>query len=72
MWWAILKEAAANWSRHKDTRQEAALAYYSGFSLGPIIVIAIAVGGLLFGHDAVTAQVVVKQGNARRNRSEGH
>jgi membrane protein len=28
------------------------------FSLGPIIVIAIAVAGLLFGHDAVTAQVM--------------
>jgi membrane protein len=36
----------------------AALAYYSVFSLGPIIVIAIAVAGLLFGHDAVTAQVL--------------
>ena len=28
------------------------------FSLGPIIVIAIAVAGLLFGHDAVTSQVM--------------
>lgn len=58
MWWTILKEAAANWSSHKDARQGAALAYYSVFSLGPVIVIAIAVAGLLFGHDAVTAQVM--------------
>ena len=36
----------------------ATLAYYSVFSLGPIIVIVIAVAGLLFGHDAVTAQVM--------------
>ena len=58
MWWTVAKEAATNWSSHKDARQGAALAYYSVFSLGPIIVIAIAVAGLLFGHDAVTAQVM--------------
>jgi membrane protein len=58
MWWTVVKEAATNWSGHKDARQGAALAYYSVFSLGPIIVIAIAVAGLLFGHDAVTAQVM--------------
>jgi uncharacterized BrkB/YihY/UPF0761 family membrane protein len=46
MWWTVAKEAATNWSGHKDARQGAALAYYSVFSLGPIIVIAIAVAGL--------------------------
>src|SRR5215208_7186887 len=58
MWWTAVKEAATNWSSHKDARQGAALAYYSVFSLGPIIVIAIATAGLLFGHDAVTSQVM--------------
>ena len=43
--WLIATEAAASWSNHKDSRQGAALAYYSVFSLGPIIVIAIAVAG---------------------------
>jgi membrane protein len=57
MWWTVTKEAAANWSGHKDARQGAALAYYSVFSLGPIIVIAIAIAGLFFGHEAVTSQV---------------
>jgi membrane protein len=57
MWWIVAKEALANWSSHKDARQGAALAYYSVFSLGPIIVIAIAVAGLFFGHDAVRSQV---------------
>ena len=56
--WTVVKEAATNWSGHKDARQGAALAYYSVFSLGPIIVIVIAVAGLFFGHDAVTAQVM--------------
>ena len=58
MWWTVVKEAATNWSSHKDARQGAALAYYSVFSLGPIIVIAIAVAGMLFGRDAVTSQVM--------------
>jgi membrane protein len=57
MWWTVAKEAATNWSGHKDARQGAALAYYSVFSLGPIIVIAIAVAGLFFGNEAVTSQV---------------
>src|ERR1700692_4473021 len=57
MLWKVLKEAAVNWSDHKDSRQGAALAYYSVFSLGPIIVIAIAVAGFVFGREAVGGQV---------------
>ena len=57
MLWLVAKEAAENWSNHKDSRQGAALAYYSVFSLGPIIVIAIAVAGFFFGRQAVSGQV---------------
>src|SRR5436309_8315520 len=57
MWWTVAKEAATGWSQHKDARQGAALAYYSVFSLGPIIVIAIAIAGFFFGHDEVSGQV---------------
>jgi membrane protein len=57
MLWSVVKEAAGNWSSHKDSRQGAALAYYSVFSLGPIIVIAIAVAGFFFGGEAVSGQV---------------
>jgi membrane protein len=57
MLWTIAKEAAGNWAAHKDSRQGAALAYYSVFSLGPIILIAIAVAGFFFGKDAVSGQV---------------
>src|SRR6195256_3938481 len=57
MLWSVVKEAAGNWSSHRDSRQGAALAYYSVFSLGPIIVIAIAVAGFFFGREAVSGQV---------------
>jgi membrane protein len=55
--WLIIKQAALNWSRHSDARQGAALAYYSVFSIGPVIVIAIAVAGLAFGREAVNGEV---------------
>jgi membrane protein len=56
-WWSPLQETVSRWSEHKDARLGAALAYYSIFSLGPLIVIAIAIAGLLFGGEAVQAQV---------------
>jgi membrane protein len=56
-WWVPLQETAGRWSEHKDARLGAALAYYSIFSLGPLIVIAIAIAGLAFGAEAVQAQV---------------
>jgi len=51
--WSLLKEAALSWSNHKDSRLGAALAYYSIFSIGPLIVIVIAVAGLAFDTNAV-------------------
>ena len=57
MLWTVAKEAAENWSSHKDSRQGAALAYYSVFSLGPLIVIAIAIAGFVFGREAVSGQI---------------
>ncbi len=56
-WWSPLQETGNRWLEHKDARLGAALAYYSIFSLGPLIVIAIAVAGLVFGDEAVQAQV---------------
>jgi membrane protein len=56
-WWSPLRETASQWSEHKDARLGAALAYYSIFSLGPLIVIAIAIAGLVFGGEAVQGQV---------------
>ena len=55
--WQLIKEAGSNWVAHKDARLGAALAYYSIFSIGPLIVIAIAVAGLIFGQDAVRGEV---------------
>jgi membrane protein len=55
--WNLLKETFSNWSKHKDARLGAALAYYSIFSLGPLIIIAIAIAGVFFGQDVVRGEV---------------
>jgi membrane protein len=56
-WWALIKETAASWVKHKDAQQGAALAYYSIFSLGPLMIIAIAIAGLVLGQEAVRGEV---------------
>jgi membrane protein len=55
--WSLLKDTAASWSNHKAARLGAALAYYSIFSLGPLLVIAVAVAGLTFREEAVRGEV---------------
>ena len=56
-WWTPLRETVSRWLEHKDARLGAALAYYSVFSIGPLILIAIAIAGLVFGAEAVRGQV---------------
>ena len=55
--WSTLREAAAQWVAHKDARMGAALSYYSVFSIGPLILIAVAIAGLVFGREAVQGEV---------------
>jgi membrane protein len=55
--WTLLKETGVSWSDHKDARLGAALAYYSIFSIGPLILIAIAIAGFFFGDEAVRGEV---------------
>jgi len=57
-WLTPLRETVSKWSEHKDARLGAALAYYSVFSLGPLILIAISIAGLVFGAEAVQGQVL--------------
>jgi membrane protein len=55
--WMLLRETASRWSAHKASMLGAALAYYSVFSLGPLMVIAIAIAGFVFGDDAARGEV---------------
>jgi membrane protein len=51
-WWRLVKEAIGGWSQDRATGMAAALAYYSIFSLAPLLLIIIWVAGLVFGADA--------------------
>ena len=51
--WNVIKTAGNDWLRHHDARLGAALAYYSVFSLGPLLLIVVSIAGVFFGADAV-------------------
>ena len=56
--WGLVKRAAVKWNRDDCLTLGAALAYYTVFSLAPILVIAIAVAGALFGQEAAQGEIV--------------
>jgi membrane protein len=55
--WPLVRDTALQWSEHKTARLGAALAYYSVFSIGPLILIVVSIAGLVFGHAAVRGEV---------------
>jgi len=57
-YWNFLVETLDKWSDDKAPKLGAALAYYTVFSIAPLLVIAIAVAGLIFGRDAAEGQIV--------------
>ena len=54
----LLKTTYFQYSKDKVPRMGAALAYYTIFSLAPLLVIAIAIAGFVFGKDAVQGQIM--------------
>ena len=55
--WALIKESVSQWSEDYAPSMGAALAYYTIFSIAPLLVIAIAVAGFFFGQDAASGQI---------------
>ncbi|HZZ70659.1 MAG TPA: YihY/virulence factor BrkB family protein [Pirellulales bacterium] len=47
-WWQILKQTISEWSDDEAPRLGAALAYYTVFSLAPLLIIVIAIAGRVF------------------------
>jgi membrane protein len=54
----MVKLTYTDWSNDKAPRMGAALAYYTIFSLAPLLVIAISIAGLVFGAQAVQGQIM--------------
>ena len=56
--WTLLKQTASRWSDHNTPRLGAALAYYTVLSMAPLLVVAVAIAGLLFGEKAARGEIV--------------
>jgi membrane protein len=56
----LAKETVTRWTEDKASALAAALAYYSLFSLAPLVLIAVAVAGLVFGHQAAEGQLYMQ------------
>jgi membrane protein len=55
--WLLLKDTAVSWYEHEPLQSGAAISFYTIFSLPGLLVIVIAVAGLIFGNDVVTAKI---------------
>ena len=55
--WALLKKVVTSWLDDYAPSMGAALAYYTLFSLAPLLLIVISVAGLVFGQDAARGEI---------------
>lgn len=56
--WQLLRATGITWFDNSAPQVGAALAYYSVFSLGPLLAIVIAVAGIVFGEEAVRGEIM--------------
>lgn len=67
----LLKETYAEWQEDKASRLAAALAYYTVFSIAPLLIIVIAIVAVVFGQDAAEGEIVKQlQGLVGRDGAE--
>ncbi|MBL1175739.1 YihY/virulence factor BrkB family protein [Pantanalinema sp. GBBB05] len=68
---ALLKETFNEWNEDKASLWAAALAYYTVFSLAPLLLIAIAIAGAVFGEEAARGEIIGQiQGLVGRDGAE--
>ena len=56
----LLRDAVAAWNDDYAASMGAALAYYTLFSVAPLLLIVISVAGLIFGEDAARGEIMVQ------------
>lgn len=55
--WALLRDAAASWVDDYAASMGAALAFYTLFSIAPLLLIVVSVAGLVFGEEAARGEI---------------
>jgi membrane protein len=58
--WRLVKDSVAAWIEDYAPSMGAALAYYTLFSIAPLLLIVIAIAGLVFGADAARGAIVAQ------------
>lgn len=56
--WVLLKDTATKWQKDKVSLWAAAIAFYTIFSIAPLLIIAIAIAGAVFGRETAQNQIV--------------
>jgi len=56
--WNLGRDSIDGWMRHQVARTGAALAFYTVFSLGPVLILSIAIAGFFFGEQAARGEIV--------------
>jgi membrane protein len=56
--WGVLRDTVSEWIKHNASSLGAALSFYTLFSIAPILVIAMAVAGSIFGPHVAEARVL--------------
>ena len=61
--WVLARDAASGWLNHQAARTGAALAFYTVFSLAPVLTLSIAIAGFFFGEAAARGEIVGQIGS---------
>ncbi len=56
--WILIKVAVSSWVDDYAQSMGAALAYYTMFSIAPLLLIVISIAGLIFGVEAARGEIV--------------
>ncbi|NWG17543.1 MAG: YihY/virulence factor BrkB family protein [Chloroflexi bacterium] len=57
-YWFLIKTTFSDWNRHKATQMAAALAYFTTFSIAPLLFLSVTIAGLVFGEQTARDEVV--------------
>ncbi len=69
--YAVMLDSVKSWVDHRGASKGAALAFYTLFSMTPILIVAIAVAGYFFGAEAAQGEIIAElQGLVGRNGAQ--
>ncbi len=62
-YFTLLKDAGNEFSLDNATKLSASLAYYTIFSIGPLLLVIISLAGIFYSHDTITSEIHIQIAN---------